>query len=105
MNRTFSNSLRAAALLSLTLIAGYAHAGTIVVNSTDVIFAAGTQSAVATGAGGTVPGGIPLGSLASFIAFSSVTGSLASSGGNPCSSPEGCIVLNNGTGNNPNDPD
>jgi hypothetical protein len=106
MKHTFVKSLQAVGLLCLALIfAGYANAGSIVVNSTDVIYAAGTQSGVASGAGGTVPGGIALGSLASFVTFSSVTGSLTSSGGNPCASPEGCIVLNNGSGNNPNDPD
>jgi hypothetical protein len=87
------------------MFATHGYAGVIVVQSTDVIYAAGSQSSVALGAGGTVPGGITLTSLASYITFSSVIGSLASSGGNPCASPEGCIVLNNGSGNNPNDPD
>jgi hypothetical protein len=99
-------SFHAIGLVSFAfMFAGYACAGTIVVQSTDVIYAAGSQSSVAAGAGGTVPGGISLTSLANFVSFSSVSGSLASSGGNPCASPEGCIVLNNGSGNNPNDPD
>lgn len=65
-------------------------------NSTDDIYNAGTS---------VPPNPIALGSGATSVTFTSVTGSLTSSGGNTCASTLGCIVLNNGTGNNLNDPD
>jgi hypothetical protein len=81
----------------LTLLAfTSAKAATVTVNSTDDIYNAGTS---------TPPNPIAIGSGATAVTFTSVTGSLTTSGGNGCASPLGCIVLNNGTGNNPNDPD
>lgn len=70
-----------------------ANAASIVVNATDVIYAAGNQSAEAGPAGGTVPGGITLSSGATSISFSSVTGSYTSG----CGSSAGCITINGGT--------
>jgi hypothetical protein len=58
------------------------------VASTAVIYAAGSQSGIAAGAGGSVPNGIAVSGDSSFTF--SVTGT---------------IVLNNGTGNNSNDAD
>jgi hypothetical protein len=79
-------------------VSGNARAGTVTVNATDVIYAAGTQSAVAAGTGGTVPAGIiTLGSGASYVSFSSVVGSMS------CGSASGCITIN--SGGNLNDPD
>ena len=75
--------------------------GSITVNATDVIYSAGGSSALGSG---TLPGSIALAGATS-IALSIVTGSIASSDGNACGSAEGCIVLNDGSGNNPNDPD
>ena len=74
-------------LLFIVVFAGHAFAGSITVQSTAVIYAAGSQSSVAGGAGGTVPGGISLSSGGSYITFSSVTGSLTSA----CGSSAGCI--------------
>ena len=85
-------------------------------NATDVIYAAGTQSNDAAAAGpvpgcnacnapATIPGGIALTSSANYVTFSSVMGSLTSSDGNVCASPEGCVVMNNNGGNAVNDPD
>ena len=70
--------------------ASSANAASIVVNATDVIYAAGTQSGEAAVAGGTVPGFISLSAGATSISFSSVTGSLTAG----CSSSEGCVTLN-----------
>jgi uncharacterized protein (TIGR03437 family) len=78
-----------------------ASGGAITVNSTDVIYSAGSSSALGSG---TLPGYIAL-SGATSVTFSSVTGSIANSDGNACGSSAGCIVLNDGSGNNPNDPD
>ena len=64
-----------------------------------MIYAAGNQSSIASGAGGTVPSGIAPSPLAAYVFFSSVTGSLT------CASPEGCVMLNLGTGDNLNNPD
>jgi hypothetical protein len=76
--------LIAGAGIGLTLATvGRASAGNIDVNASDVIYAAGSQSAVAAGAGGTVPGGIILSSSASFLTFS----------------VSGTITLNNSTFN------
>lgn len=66
-----------------------ASAASIVVNATDVIYGAGSQSAEGPAAGGTTPGFIALPSDTTFITFSSVTGSLSCA-----SSSEGCITLN-----------
>ncbi len=60
-----------------------------------------TGSIYATGGGSTAPTMIALPSGATSVAFNSVTGSITTG----CASTEGCIVLNNGTGNNANDPD
>ena len=60
-----------------------------------------TGSIYATGDGSTAPTIITLPSGATSIVFNSVTGSITTG----CASTEGCIVLNNGTGNNANDPD
>ena len=60
-----------------------------------------TGSIYATGDGSTAPTMITLPSGATSIVFNSVTGSITTG----CASTEGCIVLNNGTGNNANDPD
>ena len=60
-----------------------------------------TGSIYATGAGSTAPTMITLPSGATSVVFNSVTGSITTG----CASTEGCIVLNNGTGNNANDPD
>jgi uncharacterized repeat protein (TIGR01451 family) len=75
--------------------------GNMTVQSTDVIYAAGSQSSLAAGAAGTVPGAISLSPLAGSVSFSSVRGSLTSA----CASAEGCISVNIGTGSNQNDPD
>ena len=106
MQRSFNGRVRVRLFSLCTLaFAGYASAGSIVVQSTDVLYAAGSQSGAAGGVGGTVPGGIALSPSGSFVTFSSVVGSVTSSGGNSCGSPEGCVVLNDGSGNTPNDPD
>lgn len=83
------------ALIGLSLaLAAQASAGTVTVQSSDVIYAAGTQGSVANGTGGTVPTGIiNLSNSASTITFSSVTGSLACT-----ASAQGCVTLN-GYGN------
>ncbi len=60
-----------------------------------------TGSIYDTGAGSTAPTMITLPSGATSVVFNSVTGSITTG----CASTEGCIVLNNGTGNNANDPD
>ncbi len=60
-----------------------------------------TGSIYATGGGSTPPTMITLPSGATSVVFNSVTGSITTG----CASTEGCIVLNNGTGNNANDPD
>jgi uncharacterized repeat protein (TIGR01451 family) len=60
-----------------------------------------TGSIYDTGSGSTPPTMITLPSGATSILFNSVTGSITTG----CASTEGCIVLNNGTGNNSNDPD
>jgi hypothetical protein len=60
-----------------------------------------TGSIYATGGGSTPPTMITLPSGATSIAFNSVTGSITTG----CASTEGCIILNHGTGDNPNDPD
>ena len=60
-----------------------------------------TGSIYATGGGSTAPTMITLPSGATSVVFNSVTGSITTG----CASTEGCIVLNNGTGNNSNDPD
>jgi hypothetical protein len=89
-------------LFSLSLMfAGYASAGSVTVDSTAVIYAAGTQSGLAGGAGGTLPPFIVLSPGATYVTFGSVTGSLTTG----CGSSEGCIMLNLGSGNSLNDPD
>jgi uncharacterized repeat protein (TIGR01451 family) len=60
-----------------------------------------TGSIYDTGGGSTAPTMITLPSGATSVVFTSVTGSITMG----CASTEGCIVLNNGTGNNANDPD
>jgi hypothetical protein len=60
-----------------------------------------TGSIYATGSGSTAPTMITLPSGATSVVFNSVTGSITTG----CASTEGCITLNNGTGNNNNDPD
>lgn len=90
--------------------AGLAHASTVTVNATDVIYAAGAQPGYASGAGGTVPSGvIPLSAGADSVTFSSVTGSVGYgvtlNGSAPCQSAEGCIMLDFNTGNVLNDAD
>jgi hypothetical protein len=60
-----------------------------------------TGSIYATGGGSTPPTMITLPSGATSVAFNNVTGSITTG----CASTQGCIVLNNGTGNNANDPD
>jgi len=60
-----------------------------------------TGSIYATGAGSTAPTMITLPSGATSVVFNSVTGSITTG----CASSEGCIILNHGTGDNPNDPD
>jgi hypothetical protein len=60
-----------------------------------------TGSIYDTGGGSTAPTMITLPSGATSVVFTSVTGSITTG----CASTEGCIVLNNGTGNNANDPD
>jgi len=60
-----------------------------------------TGSIYATGGGSTPPTMITLPSGATSVAFNSVTGSITTG----CASTEGCIILNHGTGDNPNDPD
>jgi hypothetical protein len=90
---TIRNSVGGLIVLSLVLGGTGAHAGTITVNATDVIYLAGSGSAPSQE---TLPGFINLSGAAS-VTFSSVMGSRA------CASPEGCITLN-GSGNL-NDPD
>jgi len=89
--------------------AGIAGAGTVIVNATDVIYAAGSQSGDAAGAGGTVPGAVIALNGASSVTFSGVTGSVAYgtslNGSAPCQSTEGCIMLDLNTGNVLNDAD
>jgi Domain of unknown function DUF11/Bacterial Ig-like domain (group 2)/Divergent InlB B-repeat domain len=60
-----------------------------------------TGSIYATGDGSTAPTIITLPSGVTSIVFNSVTGSITTG----CASTAGCILLNNGTGNNANDPD
>jgi hypothetical protein len=60
-----------------------------------------TGSIYNTGGGSTPPTMVALPSGATTVAFSGVTGSITTG----CASTAGCIVLNNGTGNNANDPD
>jgi len=60
-----------------------------------------TGSIYGTGGGSTPPTMITLPSGATSVVFNSVTGSITTG----CASTAGCIVLNNGTGNNSNDPD
>jgi hypothetical protein len=60
-----------------------------------------TGSIYATGGGSTPPTIITLPSGATSVVFNSVTGSITTG----CASTEGCIILNHGTGDNPNDPD
>ena len=60
-----------------------------------------TGSIYATGAGSTAPTMITLPPGATSVVFNSVTGSITTG----CGSSEGCIILNHGTGDNPNDPD
>ena len=76
------------ALLAVLTSAIAAHASTITVNATDVIYAAGTQSSLAATAGGTVPSDVSAAGVASFTF--SVTGS---------------AILDVGSGNNSNDAD
>jgi hypothetical protein len=86
--------------------AARAQSGQVTVLSTDVIYAAGTQSGVAASARGTVPAGVidlPSGTTAVYVA--SVKGSLLTDGGAECVSPEGCITINTGEPTNLNDPD
>src|SRR4029077_3704818 len=60
-----------------------------------------TGSIYDTGGGSTLQTMITLPSCATSVAFNSVTGSITTG----CESTEGCIILNHGTGDNPNDPD
>jgi hypothetical protein len=80
--------------------AGAIQAASVMVTATDVIYASGSQFGDIAGTGGTVPGVIiPLGPNISGVTFSSVNGSA------PCASNEGCIMLDDGTGNVLNDAD
>lgn len=79
--------LSALALLSMST-AVVAHADTVTVNATDVIYAAGTQSSVASSAGGTVPSSVSVSGL------NSLTFSVS-----------GTVIMNAGTGDNSNDAD
>ena len=79
--------LLTASILSTTQVV---HADTASIGSTDVIYAAGSQSGIAAAAGGTTPLAITLETGASYLTFSSVTGT---------------ITLNHGTGDNYNDAD
>jgi hypothetical protein len=67
--------------------------GTVSVQSTGSIYN--------TGAGSTPPTMITLPSGATTVVFSGVMGSITTG----CASAEGCIILNHGTGDTPNDPD
>ena len=75
-------------VLGIMTVSAAAIARADTVNSTAVIYAAGSQSSIAAGAGGTVPNGISVSGDSSFTF--SVTGT---------------IELNDGTGNNSNDAD
>jgi hypothetical protein len=79
-------ALSAAIALAVAGLLPAAHAATV--NATDVIYAAGTQSGVASSAGGSVPTGYSVAGIAS-ITFS-VTGQ---------------VILNDTSGSNLNDPD
>jgi hypothetical protein len=68
----------------------------ITVRATDVIYAAGQKTPIG---GGTLPPVLHLTDRAQCMAVRSVKGSL------PCNTPEGCITLNPGNGDNLNDPD
>jgi len=68
-------------------------AGTATVQSTGSIYN--------TGAGSTAPTMMILPSGATSVVFTGVTGSITTG----CASSEGCIILNHGTGDTPNDPD
>jgi hypothetical protein len=60
-----------------------------------------TGSIYDTGGGSTPPTMMTLPSGATTVVFSGVTGSITAG----CASTEGCIILNHGTGDTPNDPD
>lgn len=74
-------------LAILTTAAGPALADTV--DGTAVIYAAGTQSSLASSAGGTAPVAVAITSGTSYFTFTAT----------------GSVVLNNGTGNNSNNPD
>jgi hypothetical protein len=98
MSSKFLMTSRGTILGALLAVSAHAYGGTLTVNASDVIYAAGTQSSVTAGTGGTVPTGIiTIGSGASYVSFSSVLGSIS------CGSLSGCITIN-GYGNL-NDPD
>jgi hypothetical protein len=73
--------------------AGFSFAASTTVAANAVIYAAGSQSALAATAGGSVPGAISIASGATTVTFQSVTGSITSG----CASPHGCITVNTGT--------
>lgn len=72
---------------------GFSSAASVVVNATDVIYAAGTQSGEAATAGGTVPAAIIPINGGSTIVFTSVQGSITTG----CASMEGCITVDSST--------
>ena len=67
------------------------YASTVTVNSTDVIYAAGSQSSLAAALGGTLPAGISLGANPISLSFSSITGSITlnSTSGNSYNNADG----------------
>jgi hypothetical protein len=82
-------------IAALTSTACLAHATTFTVNATDNIYGAGQSTAPG---GGTVPNAVlRLSALGKCISITKIIGSLA------CASKQGCIELNNGSGNTPND--
>ena len=86
---TLTKSLAGLSGLAALLFSNtFAHASNITVNATDVIYAAGSQSSLASSVGGTVPASF------SVSGDSSLTLSVT-----------GTIVLNNGSGNNSNGAD
>ena len=89
--------LFATTVVTVAMLTGVtARAASVVVIATDDIYMVNGT--------GTAPVAVAL-SGATSVSFASVKGSLTSSGGNACASALGCIVLNDGTGNNLNDPD
>lgn len=91
MNRKLTG---ASAVIAMAVgFSGFSSAASVVVNATDVIYAAGTQNGEAATAGGTVPAAIIPINGGSTIVFTSVQGSITTG----CASMEGCITVDSTT--------